>query len=155
MKLKYAVLALIVTTISLATVLAATVSLSSTTVYWGDVLTIAISDAVPGEACAIEIKDPNDNPEFYKQVEVGGDGTASAQWGVPIGATPGTYSVYVTCDTSGLLTPPGGLKVTVKKVKPVGGVVPYTLNPVPVIFFIASIVTAIAVTILKRRGKLP
>jgi len=155
MKSKYAVLALMVFMVSVATVWAATVTLSSTTLYWGDVLTITILDASPGEKCGIEIEDPYGSTVYLKEVEIGSDGTASAEWGVPTGSPPGTYSVYVSCDISGSVTPPGGLKITVKKIKPVGGVVPYTLNPVPLLFLMASIVTAIAATILKRKGMLP
>jgi len=147
-KLTIALALILVATIVYAT---ATLVLSSYTVYWGDTLKITVTGASPGETCGVEIRNPNDDIVFVDEIDIGATGEGSTSWGVPPGAITGTYKVYVTCEISGELSD----TFTVKKVKPVGGSIIPTLNPVPLLFLAASIVITMAVSILKKYNKLP
>ncbi|MEM1522766.1 MAG: hypothetical protein QXU69_07055 [Thermofilaceae archaeon] len=59
-----------------------------------------------GEKCGIEIKDPFDNTVFVKEVTLSPAGEGSASWQIPTTAGLGTYTVYVSCETSGAATAP-------------------------------------------------
>lgn len=88
-----------------------TVSVTPLAVTPGGVVTVLVKGGTAGEKCGIEIKDPLYFRVFVMEITLSPAGNGSALWQIPTTARLGTYTVYVSCETSGA-APPITLRVT-------------------------------------------
>ena len=121
-----------------------TITITPSTAAPGSIVTISITGQ-NSETCGIEIRDPANTVIFTKQITLS-NGAGSVQWGIPSDVRAGSYTVYVSCTTSGNAT------ATLTVTPLVGGEVKKDYTP----FILALAVVTIAAAsfvLLKRELK--
>jgi hypothetical protein len=120
------------------------ITVTPSTAAPGSIVTISITGQ-DAETCGIEIRDPANTVIFTKQITLS-NGAGSVQWGIPSDVRAGSYTVYVSCTTSGNAT------ATLTVTPLVGGEVKKDYTP----FILALAVVTIAAAsfvLLKRELK--
>ncbi|MEM1632340.1 MAG: hypothetical protein QXX83_09450 [Thermofilum sp.] len=124
-----------------------TVTVTPLAVTPGGVVTISVTGQA-GEKCGIEIQDPFGNRVFVKEITLspaGAGGAGSASWQIPTAAGLGTYTVYVSCETTGAAAP-----VTFRVTALVGGEARKDLSPLLLTALAVFAAALIALSIVKK-----
>jgi len=122
-----------------------TVTVTPLAVTPGGVVTISVTGQA-GEKCGIEIQDPFGNKVFVKEITLSSPaGEGSVSWQIPTAAGLGTYTVYVSCETTRAAAP-----VTFRVTALVGGEARKDLSPLLLTALAVFAAALIALSIVKK-----
>jgi hypothetical protein len=124
---------------------APTITLTPSAAAPGSIVTISITGQ-GAETCGIEIRDPANSVVFLDQITLSA-GTGSVQWRIPLDARSGTYTIFVTCETT-----PGRATATLTVSPLVGGEVKRDFTPYITTLAVAALAAA-SFVLAKRELK--